>query len=276
MEFMLDSANLNEIKEVKDLGLLDGLTTNPIIIQKGLQETGYTGDFSDYAKRILEITGDKPAFFQVTSQSESEIVADAQILYQKLRPYGNVHIKVPIDTSQTDNDSKYEGFRAIRELSKNGIPTLATAIVTPVQVFLASRAGARYAVLMLRPYDNIIAERLKLEDLGEEGYLDNARVLRELVKKEEGLDTYLSGMDILERASNIFKNQKLETKLIIAGIRNPIQASTVLEMKEPSAMTLPYKVFISLFSHEGTKRFVKNTYKAGDKDSAYGRFLKNG
>ena len=163
MELMLDSANLNEIKEVKDLGLLDGLTTNPIIIQKGFQKTSYTGDFLDYAKKILELTGDKPAFFQVTSQSESEILADAEQLYQKLKDYGNIHIKVPIDTSPADNESKYEGIRAIRELSKKGIPTLATAIVTPVQAFLASRAGAKYAVLMLRPYDNVIAETQSLK-----------------------------------------------------------------------------------------------------------------
>lgn len=123
-------------------------------------------------------------------------------------------------------------------------------------MFLASRAGAKYAVLMLRPYDNTIAERLKLEDLGEEGYLDDARVLRELAKSGQKLDTYVSGIDILERASRIFKNQKLETKLIIAGIRNQIQASSVLEREGISAMTLPYKVFISLFSHEGTRKFV--------------------
>lgn len=118
MEFMLDSANLNEIREVKDLGLLDGLTTNPIIIKRGLQETSHTGDFLDYVKKILELTKDKPAFFQVTSQPESEIVADAERLYHKLKGYGNVHIKVPIDTSQTDSNSRYEGIRAIRELSK--------------------------------------------------------------------------------------------------------------------------------------------------------------
>ncbi len=276
MEFMLDSANLKEIKQVKELGLLDGLTTNPIIIKRGIQEMGYQGDFLDYAKRILELTSEKPVFFQVVSPLKENILLNAEQLYQTLKGYGNVHIKVPINTSLNEGDSIYEGLKALIELKKRKIPTLATAIVTPMQAFLASRIGADYAVLMLRPYDNIIAERLKLEDLGEEGYLDNKKVLMELEKNKQRLDTYLSGIDILERASKIFRSGDLETKLIIAGIRNPLQASSVLERRGVSAMTLPYKVFTSLFSHEGTRRFVRDTYAAGNEESVYGRFLKNG
>jgi transaldolase len=219
--------------------------------------------------------GDKPAFFQVTSQSEDEIVTSAERLYQQLKGYGNIYIKIPIDTSQKDDDGRYEGIKSIRKLSNKGIPVLATAVITPVQAFLASRAGAKYVALMLRPYDNLVAERLGLKELGEEGFLDDSRILGELAKRGGGLDEYLSGMDILNRTNEIFKNQRLETKLLIAGLRNPVQVSAVLEKNCVSAMTLPYKLFISLFGHEGTKRFVRDTYKAGDKDSIYGRFLKD-
>ena len=121
MELMLDSANLKEIQQVKDLGLLDGLTTNPIIINKGIQEIGYQGDFLDYAKRILELTGEKPTFFQVVSPLKKDILLDAERLYQTLKGYGNVHIKVPINTSLKDGDSIYEGFRALMELKKKGL-----------------------------------------------------------------------------------------------------------------------------------------------------------
>jgi len=46
--------------------------------------------------------------------------------------------------------------------------------------------------------------------------------------------------------------------------------------KGVSAMTMPYKVFRNLFSHEGTKRFVRDTYQAGNPNSLYGKFLENG
>ncbi|HLD11192.1 MAG TPA: transaldolase family protein [Candidatus Nanoarchaeia archaeon] len=256
MEFMLDSANLEEIKKVKDLGLLGGLTTNPIIIQKGLTELAYKGNFFDYAKRILELTEDKPCFFQVATQFKEQIINQARSLYESLKSFGNVHIKVPINTSLAEGDSVYEGFSAIRELNSKNVPILATAIVTPVQAYLASVAGAKYAVLMLRPYDNIIAENLEIGDLGESGYLTNKRVLDEMTKRNKSLDNYLSGEETLRRAGKIFKDRNLATKLLIAGIRNPVQASWVMETGGVSAITMPYKVFRSLFSHEGTKRFV--------------------
>lgn len=276
MEFMLDSANLKEIREVRDFGLLGGLTTNPLIIQRGLEELAYKGTFFDYAKCILELTEDKPCFFQVATQSKEQIVKQAIFLYEKLKSYGNVHIKVPINTSFAETDSVYEGFSAIRELSSKNVPILATAVVTPVQAYLASIAGAKYAVLMLRPYDNIVAENLKLGELGESGYLNNQRVLDEMAKRNKGLESYLSGEDILRRAAKIFNTKNLATKLLIAGIRNPIQASWAIETEGVSAITMPYKVFRSLFSHEGTKRFVRDTYQAGNPDTLYGKFLKNG
>ena len=276
MEFMLDSANLGEIKEVRDIGLLGGLTTNPLIIQRGLQELKYEGDFFDYAKRILELTENKPCFFQVATRPKEKIVQQATSLYERLKPYGNVHIKVPINTSLAEGDSIYEGFSAIRELSSRDIPILATAIVTPVQTYLASKAGAKYAVLMLRPYDNIVAEELELGDLGETGYLNDRRVVDEMAKRNRRLESYLSGEEILRRASNIFKVRNLATKLLVAGIRNPVQASWVIETEEVSAVTMPYKVFRSLFSHEGTKRFVRDTYQSGSSDTLYGKFLENG
>lgn len=276
MELMLDSANLEEIKEVKEIGLLGGLTTNPLIIQRGIQELSYEGGFFDYAKRILELTEDKPCFFQVATQPKEQIVKQATSLYEKLRPYGNVHIKVPINTSLAEEDSIYEGFSAIKELSSRDIPILATAIVTPVQTYLASMAGAKYAVLMLRPYDNIVAEELELGDLGEAGYLNDQRVINEIAKRNKELESHLSGEETLKRAGKIFKTRNLETKLLIAGIRNPVQASWVMETEGVSAMTMPYKVFRNLFSHEGTKRFVRDTYQAGSQNTPYGEFLENG
>ena len=270
---MLDSANLTEIRCVKELGLLEGLTTNPLIFKRGWREENYEGSFLDYAKRILELTAESPTFFQVIGRSKEEIQQHAHNLYDNLKQYGNVYIKVPIDVRTEENEPFYEGFQAIRELCKEKVPILATAIVTPTQAFLAAKAGADYAALMLRPYDESIASNLDVT-LDQTGYLDNEYVQKIVLTKGKEIRTYLSGFDILHRTAEILKTQKLETKLLIAGIRNPIQASQVLATEGVSAITLPYTVFTSLFPHERTKKFVVDTYDATP--PSYRAFLNHG
>ena len=70
---MLDSANLEEIRLVKELGVLGGVTTNPLIIKRGIKESKYRGKFLDLAKRILELAQDKPVFFQVVGHTVEEL-----------------------------------------------------------------------------------------------------------------------------------------------------------------------------------------------------------
>lgn len=274
MELMLDSANINEIKEVKNTGLLDGLTTNPVLIGNAIRELNYKGDFIDYAQKILELTEGKPTFFQVISYSKENIVGDAERMYIKLGSKTNVHIKIPISTARNSGEINYDGIKAIRELRERGIPTLATAVVTPTQAFLASKAGADYTVLVLRNYDNVIAEKLNLKEFKQESYLDNNLVFNELKKQGKTMSTFLSGLDTLDRTHRIFENQDLESKLIIAGIRNPVQVSEVLERRVISAMSLPYTLFNSILNNEGTRKFVEQTYSQAPK--IYGDFIEDG
>jgi len=273
MELMLDSANLEEIREIKEAGFLEGLTTNPVLINRAIKELNYNGNFITYAQRILELTGNNPTFFQVISYSKKDLVKEAENIYKKLGSKRNVYIKVPISTAKNPEEVNYEGIRAIRELKDKGIPTLATAIVTPVQAFLASKSGADYTVLVLRNYDNIIAEKLDIKDFSQEAYLDKEAVLNGL--REKGLDAniFLSSMDTLDRTSRIFENQNLESKLIIAGIRNQVQVSEILEKKGISAMSLPYNVFNSILNQEGTRKFVEQTYSGAS--DRYKDFVKN-
>ena len=271
MEFMIDSANLEEIELVKELGVLGGVTTNPLIIKRGIKESRYRGLFLDLAKRILELAQDKPVFFQVVGHTVEELEEQAERVYEKLRKFGNPHIKVPFNPALGENDDLYAGLRTIQRLKNKKIPVLATAIVTPTQAFLATLAGADYSVLMLRPYDNIVAEELGLE-LKEDGFLDNNRVAEECRAKNKVLPDsfFTSGLDNLKRTNRMFKEHNLETKLLIAGIRNVVQLSSVLE-EGVNAVTLPFKVFYSIFPHEGTRRFVRDTYTGCP--SMYRRFL---
>lgn len=269
---MLDSANLEEIKKVKELGLLGGVTTNPLIIKRGLKESKYRGEFLTLAKKILDLAEGKPVFFQAVGHSAEELEEQAERIYEKLRKYGNPHIKIPFNPSLGKKDDVYAGIEAIRRLKGKRIPILATAVVTPTQAFLAALAGADYSVLMLRPYDNIVAEELGLK-LADDGFLDDNQVARECAKKDKTLPNsfFTSGIDTLRRVNRIFKRNNLETKLLIAGIRNVVQLSTVLE-EGVDSVTLPYKVFCNIFPHEGTRRFIRDTYDGCPK--MYRRFLR--
>lgn len=268
---MLDSANLEEIRQVKELGVLGGVTTNPLIIKRGIKESRYRGRFLDLAKRILELAQDKPVFFQVVGHTVEELEEQAKRIYEQLRRFGNPHIKVPFNPALKEKDDIYAGLKAMRRLKDRKIPVLATAIVTPTQAFLAALTGVDYSVLMLRPYDNIVAEELGLE-LKEDGFLDNDQVMKACIQKNKTLPSsfFTSGLENLRRTSRMFREHSLETKLLVAGIRNVVQLSSVIE-EGVDAVTLPFKVFYSVLPHEGTRRFVRDTYEGCPK--MYRRFL---
>ena len=273
MELMLDSANLDEIMKIKSLGLLGGLTTNPLIIKRGLEEMNYQGDFYDLVKEILKQTGDKPCFFQTTGFTADEMTERAKRIYRKLKAFGNPHIKVPINSALNEGHNLFDGLETILSLRREGIPTLATAIVTPSQAYLASQVGANYAVLMLRPYDNIIAEKAEIH-LGEKGFFNDDSAREALTKKGVKTDDdYISGIGTLRAASKIFSTRNLETKLIIAGIRNPIQFDEAVSEIGVSAVTMPYSIFLSILPHDGTKRFVDQTYSGAPR--MYKEFIEN-
>jgi len=273
MELMLDSANLEEIKKIKDLGLLAGLTTNPLIIKRGIEEMSYQGSFYDLAKQILDLTENKPCFFQTTGHSAKDMTERAKRIYSNLHKYGNVYIKVPINPALNDSHDIFAGIETLSTLIKAKIPTLATAIVTPSQAYMAAQVRADYAVLMLRPYDNIIAEELGI-NLDQTGYFsdESARQAYQTKGIVEA-SSYISGIGTLKAASKMFESRDLETKLILAGIRNPVQFDSAINEKGVSAITLPYMVFRHLLSHKGTRTFVEQTYEGAPE--IYKAFIEN-
>jgi len=124
MRIFIDTANLKEIKEAADMGLLDGVTTNPSLVAK----EGYK-DFKDLLTKICEIVdGDISA--EVVSTISDEIVKEAKELV-KIHP--NIVIKVPLIK---------EGLKAVKILSGEGIKTNVTLCFSPSQALLAAKDGA--------------------------------------------------------------------------------------------------------------------------------------
>ena len=138
MELILDTANIEDIKDLHTHLCLDGVTTNPSIISKEGK------DFENIIKEIDEIVGkDTPIHAQVISTKFEDMMEEA-LYISKLRE--NMYVKIPVTK---------EGLRAIKELKKQNIKITATAIFTAHQGFLAAKAGADYVAPYVNRIDNI-------------------------------------------------------------------------------------------------------------------------
>lgn len=151
MKFFIDTANLDQIREAQDLGIIDGVTTNPSLMAK----EGISGESAilDHYKAICEIVdGDVSA--EVISTDFEGMVREGQILAD-LHP--QIVVKVPMIK---------EGLKAITYFSQNGIRTNCTLIFSVGQALLAAKAGATYVSPFIGRLDDISTDGLRLiEDI---------------------------------------------------------------------------------------------------------------
>jgi len=151
MKFFIDTANLDQIKEAQDLGVLDGVTTNPSLMAK----EGITGDANVTAhyKAICDIVDDNVSA-EVIATTYDEIIKEGEAL-AKLDP--KIVVKVPMIK---------DGVKAIKYLSSKGIRTNCTLIFSAGQALLAAKAGATYVSPFLGRLDDISTDGLQLiEDI---------------------------------------------------------------------------------------------------------------
>lgn len=151
MKFFIDTANLEQIKEAQDLGILDGVTTNPSLMAK----EGISGDenvFNHY-KAICEIVdGDVSA--EVIATDFEGMVKEGEHL-ASLHP--QIVVKVP---------AIKDGIKAIKYFSNKGIRTNCTLIFSSGQALLAAKAGATYVSPFIGRLDDTCSEGLRLiEDI---------------------------------------------------------------------------------------------------------------
>lgn len=149
MKFFIDTANVNEIREANDMGIICGVTTNPSLIAKEGR------DFTQVIQEIADIV-DGPISGEVkatTTTAEGMIAEGREIA----KIHSNMVVKIPMTK---------EGLKAIRVLSAEGIKTNCTLIFSPTQALLAARAGATYVSPFLGRLDDISTAGLKLiEDI---------------------------------------------------------------------------------------------------------------
>ena len=147
MKFFIDTANLAQIKEAADLGILDGCTTNPSLMAK----EGITGDKNvwNHYKKICEIVdGDVSA--EVISTDYNGMIAEGKKL---AKLHKNIVVKVPMIK---------DGIKAIKYFSDKGIKTNCTLVFSPGQAILAAKAGATYLSPFIGRLDDINMDGMDL------------------------------------------------------------------------------------------------------------------
>lgn len=147
MKFFIDTANIDQIKEAQDLGILDGVTTNPSLMAK----EGITGEenIKNHYIKICEIVdGDVSA--EVISTDFEGMVKEGEALAEL---HDQIVVKVPMIK---------EGIKAIKYFSEKGIRTNCTLVFSVGQALLAAKAGATYVSPFIGRLDDISTDGLNL------------------------------------------------------------------------------------------------------------------
>ncbi|MCM0649618.1 fructose-6-phosphate aldolase [Clostridium swellfunianum] len=143
MRLFIDTANIDEIRELNDMGVISGVTTNPSLIAKEGR------DFWETIKTITKIV-DGPISGEVISD-------DAENMIKEGREIAKVHKNMVVKIPMTG-----EGLKAVNVLSKEGIKTNVTLVFSTAQALLAANAGATYVSPFLGRLDDISTEGIDL------------------------------------------------------------------------------------------------------------------
>ena len=188
MKFFIDTANINEIKEANDMGMVDGVTTNPSLIAKEGR------DFEEIIKEICEIV-DGPISAEVVSTDTAGMVEEARKLS---KIHNNIVVKIPM---------LVDGLKATRKLSEEGIKTNVTLVFSPLQALMAAKAGATYVSPFIGRLDDISQEGLLLVEQIVEIYsnyaFDTEIIVASIRNPLHVLESALMGADIATIPFNV-------------------------------------------------------------------------
>jgi transaldolase len=213
MKFFVDTADVSEINELNEAGLVDGVTTNPSLIAKSGR------DFLEVTKEICDLV-DGPVSAEVTALEAGGMVIEGRKL---AKIAGNVVIKLPLT---------FEGLKACRTLTGEGIKTNVTLCFSANQGLLAAKAGASF----ISPFIG------RLDDLG------------------------VDGMELIENLRIIYDNYGFQTEILAASIRSADHVQQCA-LAGADVATVPPAVLKGLVKHKltdaGLEAFLADWKKTG-------------
>lgn len=181
MKFFIDTANIEEIKKSHELGLLDGVTTNPSLISKENR------DFKGLLEEICQIV-DGPVNAEVVSKDAPGMIEEARDL---TKIADNIVVKIPLIE---------EGLKAVTALTAEGIKTNVTLCFSAVQALMAAKAGASYISPFVGRLDDISQRGMELVEqtvtIYENYGYDTEVIVASIRSPLHVLDAALMGADI--------------------------------------------------------------------------------
>ena len=204
MKFFIDTANVDEIKEAIDLGMVDGVTTNPSLVAKEGKE------FKGLIKEICAIVAG-PVSVEVVSLEAGKMVAEAQELAGMAN---NIVVKIPLIE---------EGLKAVKVLTEKGIKTNVTLCFSPVQALMAAKAGAAYISPFVGRLDDISFVGMDLVEqiaaIYENYAFDTEIIVASVRNPTHVLDAALIGADIATMPLKVIR-QLIKHPLTDIGLEN--------------------------------------------------------
>ncbi|MFC1741116.1 transaldolase family protein [Nanoarchaeota archaeon] len=265
MKIFVDSANIEEIRYAYSGGVVDGVTTNPSLIKKAvdiLKEKGEKVDMEGYIKDILLTAKGTPVSLEVTETSYRGMVEQGKKIFEKFNPVAdNVYIKIPVNPSMEPGDNKeYDGIKAIKDLSKEGIPVNCTLVFTPEQALLAARAGAKFVSPFAGRIDDFIRKSQGME-FDKSAYFPAEGMEKD--NKTLNDNGMVSGVELVAEIVEIFEQHGIDTcEVLAASLRNTRQVRECA-LAGAHLATIPFSVIKKLLDHtktmEGMKAFAKDT-----------------
>ena len=210
MKLIIDDAHIDQIKKIYEFYPVDGVTTNPSILAKSGRKP------YEVLREIREFIGSEAELrVQAVAKTAEGMIEDAHRIIAELGT--NTYVKIP---------AVPEGFKAMKELNKEGILITATAIYTPLQGFLAGKCGASYAAPYINRIDNM-------------GY---------------------NGIQVAKQMHDIFKKNNLKTEVLAASFKNSQQ---VLELCEygVGASTVAPEVIEGLVKNQAITAAIEDFVK---------------
>lgn len=211
MKIFIDSADVEAIRNAAELGVVDGVTTNPSLVAKSGRK------MREVLQEICEFVSG-PVSAEVLSVDYDGMVSEARDL-AAIAP--NIVVKIPMTK---------DGMRVVHHLTEHGIQTNVTLCFSPLQAWLAAKAGATY----ISPFVG------RLDDIGHDG------------------------MALIEQIVDNYRNHDFDTQVLVASVRNPTHVTAALQIGA-DVVTIPPKLVEMMYRHpltdSGLAQFLADAKK---------------
>lgn len=260
MRLFLDSGIIEEIRLVQSYGILDGVTLNPSLVKKATEkrkEKNQDIQMDDYIRSILKSVPGLPVSLEVIGLDAVQMIDEARRIYNMFNPVAqNVYVKIPINCAYGSKTNTFDGIKAIKAVSSEGIPVNCTLVFTPEQALLAAKAGARFISPFTGRVDDFIREQAGMAFQKEDYFPAEGLKRQGKVLHDQGI---CSGIQLIRQIAAILKNYDLDAQLLAASIRNTRQLREAA-LAGADIATVPFAVINQMVSHfktaEGMEKFT--------------------